>query len=716
MSPKERIPDTKEKEFKREVKKLTKHFGKKLLSLFMVLAMVLSLFPAALAAEGVDEPALAETEIVEQETPAEDTGEEAGDQAEETGETEDETPVEESGAPFEEAAGDENDDVALYNEDGSVEIAVTADGYTISENGVYHLTAGSTGVITLASDVTTVTLKGNGAAFNTENGAMITDAYEDLYIDASQAPGVSLTLEDMYISNTGGNGCHNSINFSGEGNRLIIQGVVVLDHNQNAAGYAGIHVNTATNLRLEGDGTFYFYKREQGAGIGGNGNASGADGQKQEMNGDITLAMTGKAFVKGTKQGAVIGAGAQAKGEGVPGSITIESGEYNLISNSRGGVLGGSAGSAGASQGTTVYFNGGSTNINVDFSGAAVGGGGYASGNDASGGTAYFNGGSVRVYIDKNAAYNVNWGSVNEDAEIVYGLWDYPITAQKRDGKDQRVYKLRFNTELVDEADEYTVLVDGKAYFTGGKHSYSFVNEALDKDPENSEQIPVDSTPSNWLSSVDKYLYFYVPADTTSITVNGREFKVTADLSKLGTATEHGDGIFAVAAAPESETTYTVTAAAAAGVTLDTGVTEAPAGQVIRVTPTLGAGYRLTNVQYKLDTAEEWTEIQPVDGEYFFTMPEGNVTVSATVDNTPQQDEDGYYQLETLEQLQWFVGKTDANAKLMNDLDASSVTWPPWAAAATPAFLTARATLSPSACWIPQSRSRASSAPWPAAR
>ena len=55
-----------------------------------------------------------------------------------------------------------------------------------------------------------------------------------------------------------------------------------------------------------------------------------------------------------------------------------------------------------------MYINNASVNINVDYTGSAVGGGGYAEGNDSSGGTLYIN--ASGDGIDANGTVEITGG------------------------------------------------------------------------------------------------------------------------------------------------------------------------------------------------------------------------------------------------------------------------------------------------------------------
>ena|GEM_PF-3184677 len=423
--------------------------------------------------------------------------------------------------------------IARSVENQAEEITVTSAGYTITQDGVYQIADGSTGMITIAAGVTNVWVIGGGAEFDSD-GTMITTPFTSLRIDCSAAPGITLTLEDIYINNVASS---NLINFSGTGNHLNFEGASVIDHQLGGGGsYALIHVGIGTELTIGGAGTLYLYKQGAGAGFGGN---SG------EYNGTIVFEMTGYGFMKGTNQGALIGAGSAASANAaLRGSITFNSGTYNMENNGRGASIGGSAGSNGATAGTEVYFNGGSININVDYSGSAVGGGGYDGGNDSAGGNAYFSGGSLRTYVDKNAAGNTTWGYASE------GINDLVVTAKKQDINGNAVYKCVFDTNLLSaKADYIIVYVDDAPFFNGGLHEYRFIQEALDK----GEQYSISSTPSNWVPGDDENLYLYLTGEDHVITVNGEEFEVIFDESIVDTSDVHTIGPFTIAAGEASE-------------------------------------------------------------------------------------------------------------------------------------------------------------------
>ncbi len=377
---------------------------------------------------------------------------------------------------------------------------------TITEGGTYKLGKDAAGLITI--DTTeNVTIVGSGTASSGK--------YENIYIKCSQ-PGSNLTLDNVYINVTTAR--TNLIDFNGKDNVLNFSGTNILELDTNASGYAMIHVNADTELTVTG-GTAYLYKSEQGAGIGGNGAAGGKSGQTAETNGKITI-KDAKIFAKGTKQGALIGAGANA-GNLEPGAIIIENSELNLIANSRAAAVGGSAGSDGASKGADVTITDSIVNINVDYSGAAIGGGGYNGGNDSDGGTLKTSGSSIRTFIDTNAAesWGVDEPGVHENKAVTADVTD--------ESGDNELYLAEIDTTVLPDTDTYEVKVDGKLVYSGGLHKYAFVNENYTK----TNQSGIGSTIDNWTETDDNCLYIYMTGEKHDVTVNG--YKVNVDWNPL---------------------------------------------------------------------------------------------------------------------------------------------------------------------------------------
>lgn len=402
---------------------------------------------------------------------------------------------------------------------------------TITKGGIYYIQKGSDvrsqGRITISTSER-VTLIGKGYSDD--------DMYEDLYIKYTVS-GADLTIQDVYIHNT--LDCEKKtdmgsiIDFTGKGNKLKISGTNILDWNGNASGYAAIHVDQNTDLTISGSDSdiLYLYKYEQGAGIGGNGGADDGEGQLSETNGDITFD-GGTYFIKNSKQGAGIGAGAKA-GLKKPGSIRLEGGSFYIIANSRGAAIGGSAGSGGASTGSDVYISeSASVTINIDYTGAAIGGGGYKAGNDADGGTLYYESGSIRAYIDVNAV--AHWG-VSEDG--VNG--NEAITAKVVNKKGEQLYLLELDTsKLAKSASIFTVKDGETTVYSGRLHEYRYVNEDSDK----SDQSRLSYTIDNWTSLDDSKLYLYMTGADRTLDVNGETVTVKWDASAGNFTLTYPDG------------------------------------------------------------------------------------------------------------------------------------------------------------------------------
>jgi predicted nucleic-acid-binding protein len=381
--------------------------------------------------------------------------------------------------------------------------SILSDGSCVAKGGIYYLSQSSNGTITVATQEA-VQIVGPGIDTEIDGGLTIECA----------VIGADLCIQDMFIDS----GETNVINFYGKGNTLRFSGTNILE--QQLLWYSCIHVPEDGSLDIEATdsrASLYIYKYSQGAGIGGD---------PAEVNGEITF-NGGKIFAKGSKQGALIGGGANssASKDATPGDITINAGELNLMSVSRGACIGGSAGSSGGQAGGKFYINGGTTTINIDFSGAAIGGGGYADGNDSDGGTLYYRGGSLRTFVDKNAVVSDNNVNLWENFGITgMGVWSEVITADKLNSEGEKVYLCKLNTLLLDESANIYAVKDGNdIIYSGSLHRYHYINETLQKD----EQLKIDNTLTNWTSLYDPNIYIYLTGEDHVLDLNGQEIKAT---------------------------------------------------------------------------------------------------------------------------------------------------------------------------------------------
>jgi hypothetical protein len=410
---------------------------------------------------------------------------------------------------------------------------------TIEDGQTYKIIPGTEGTFEIPEGAS-VTIKGAG----TSSAASLSNVHF-LLNDSSK-----LTLKDIYIKERTSPIVEMATDASAE---LDIEGTVLLEYEfqKYETSTAAIHVAPSNSLTIGGAGTFYLYKSTGGAGIGGTYGLTDAGGKTVgEVNGNITFAMTGTMFAKGTKQGALIGAGAESKSGGTPGTISFVSGTYNLIANSRGAAIGGGAGSDGASSGADVYVSGETTsiNINVDYSGAAIGGAGYADGNDSGGGTFTVSGGSVRTFIDNNAVFPS--GGTDPSGSLWNGVTDMGvnsacITGTKTNANGEAVYLLELDTSLLENKPEdgiYDVDIDGIDFYCGGLHKYSFINETATK----TEQADISDTLSNWCENEDSCLYFYVTGTDHDITINNQSFTATWDGEAAQTSAKNTGGCFTV--------------------------------------------------------------------------------------------------------------------------------------------------------------------------
>ena len=395
----------------------------------------------------------------------------------------------------------------VYAEDAVIPITASI---TINSEGLYKLDPELSDATITINTTEPVTLIGNGVGEGKR-----AESNQDISIQCPIA-GTNLIIEDLFITKLAITS--DIINFTRGKNTLTIAGTNLLEYDTGYGPYCVIHIAPAAELSIIGDGTLYYYKNQQGAAIGAN-NAQG--------NGKVIF--DGPTFFgKSTKQGANIGTGADAKGV-VVGDIIFNSGEFTIITNSRGALIGGGAGSEGAASGGNVYINGGTFNLNVDYSGAAIGGGGYKDGNDSGGGNVFFSGGSVRTFIDYNAVDpNQNqvslWKDENGNDITQYGVNDAAITARKLNIDGDSVALLKFNTNGLEVSSDYfEALIDEEEYYSGGKHGYKFIQEDYHK----LSQFTISNTFQNWVPlETEDNLYFYATKSEHELVVNGEVFNV----------------------------------------------------------------------------------------------------------------------------------------------------------------------------------------------
>jgi hypothetical protein len=401
---------------------------------------------------------------------------------------------------------------------------------TITQGGLYRLPANLKEIDQFEISVDTtepVTILGNGIPSNPLTSEWATN--KGAYINCLQR-NTHLILRDIHIADAKMNAPAASthlINFTGTGNTLTITGRNLMDAFNNMS-RGIVKVPNGASLEINGLGTLYFYKNAQHAGIGG-----AMSGGKC---GDITFDGP-TIFGKGTKQGAVIGS---ANSVATTGTIRFISGEYTLIGNAQGAIIGGGAGAA-STEGPTVIIEGGTFNFNVDYSGAAIGGGGFSTGNDKFGGTLTVSGGSIRTFIDANAI-DPSGNKANGSWVLSQSLWN-PVgepgvndkairTTTKLNSQGSAVYLFAFDTARLGAARRlYTVTLDGKLIYKGGRHGYRFINEDKIKyvDVAQGGQVTINTTLENWDENTDTKLYFYLTGRSHNLRVNETSFNVIWD-------------------------------------------------------------------------------------------------------------------------------------------------------------------------------------------
>ena len=186
-------------------------------------------------------------------------------------------------------------------------------GEVIETDGVYYVKGGAKGIITIA-DGLDVELVGEGYTS------------DKLTVSVQCGANVHLTITDWHAGTPSDAGLP-IINFPSGSNTLSIMGTNLIDHDTASANYgatsAAIQVPTGSSLLINGSGALYLYKTGAHTAIGGtSGAVNGAITFGDANNGSKDL----RVFVKGSKQGALVGAGASAGTSVTPGDITFNSG------------------------------------------------------------------------------------------------------------------------------------------------------------------------------------------------------------------------------------------------------------------------------------------------------------------------------------------------------------------------------------------------------
>jgi hypothetical protein len=450
---------------------------RKLLSIFLSLAMLLSLFSGLGGAAWAAESAAPEM-AVGATTAVPETSEVPDGEAEAPAEPIETAPEEADISPAEKIAGAFGLGAPTPTPPPDPSAVPIAPGGTITAAGVYVIdtTTVSRGTITITTPGA-VTIWGQGVESD-QNYAGISIVYT--------VSGADLTLSALYISAPNGSGP--VIDFTGSGNKLSVldESTAILESNgyNNAA---VVHVGKGGELTIGGtsDSYLYLYKSSSSAAIGGNTN---------ESSGAITFA-SGNTFIKGTQTGPSVG-GDDTTGATTNDDITISGGLLCVETNARGAGIGASA--LGECAGN-VYITGGSTLINVDWTGSAIGRG--ASGRTV--GDLFVSGGSLKTYIDPNAIGNWQVDNPGPNNIIITANKHYGTPANPQHGNVAEVDVSGLNT-----ADTITAVFnpDGQSprvvYNRIGLNQYDYTADQT-------------YTPDNWTDDTgNTKLYLYGPEGT----------------------------------------------------------------------------------------------------------------------------------------------------------------------------------------------------------
>lgn len=269
------------------------------------------------------------------------------------------------------------------------DINIIPDGnYTIVNNGVYQLSSGYSGTITVSNAVYEVTVTDSVYKTPHENTR--------IYIADGRTRALELTIEDLDMAET-----QSIIDFKNAGsydNKLYISGICRMTGDY----FAGVHIPEGVQLTIDkkegadNDEDAQLIVVNNGwsnAGIGGDGGEAG--GTINIMGG--TVKATGGIYAAG------IGGGDGGSG----GNLTISGGVVEATGGMQGSGIGGGVGGSGGN----ITITGGTVTAISRFGGAGIGGGNNYEDEVNDGGNITISGGHVRAI---SGGYGAGIGGGNE--------------------------------------------------------------------------------------------------------------------------------------------------------------------------------------------------------------------------------------------------------------------------------------------------------------
>lgn len=244
--------------------------------------------------------------------------------------------------------------------------------YVIREDGTYLIPESLNTKVTITDNAQNVTIVGSSA--NT-----VDNPYKDLSFD-SKVSNLNLTIRDLNVTSTvystwGTPSAAPTIKFTGTGNKLTLSGESTFVGVAYGS-YALVQVDTGVELTIDGDGTLNLYQP---------GNTNGAALGSQAGYPSGTIVIDGgnlNAVTEG--YGAAIGGGAGANATDITidgGNVTAESryaiAGYSYNQNYAGAAIGAGNGAYGGTNKITI--NGGVVTATTSTNSAAIGGALYSS-------------------------------------------------------------------------------------------------------------------------------------------------------------------------------------------------------------------------------------------------------------------------------------------------------------------------------------------------